>query len=347
MAAATLPEGPRRGLPLAWLAAVLAAHLLLLAWPLPSPSVPPPLAAPPALQTRQVTLPVAAPAPPRKPATPPPVRRPPRPAVPAPASAAPAAPAPASAQAAAEPAPVAAPPPQEAPPVVAEAPAPAEPPAPQPAAPEIPAPQLPPTTQLSYAVVATRGGARYEATSVLNWEIEGDRYRLRLLWRAFIFSREQSSTGRLAADGLHPERFAERTRSERAAHFDEAGGRVRFSANTPDAPLLPGTQDRLSLFLQLAGRFNAQPEAFPVGTAIRLPVAGSRDLEEWVFTVEGREMLELPVGTEHVVRLQRLPRREFDQKVEVWLAPARGHLPVRMRITEANGDIADQQLSGG
>jgi hypothetical protein len=69
-------------------------------------------------------------------------------------------------------------------------------------------------------------------------------------------------------------------------------------------------------------------------------------VEEWTLTVEGRETLELPAGTTHTVKLQRLPRREFDQKVEIWLEPARGHLPVRIRLTDPNGDVADQQLSG-
>jgi hypothetical protein len=29
----------------------------------------------------------------------------------------------------------------------------------------------------------------------------------------------------------------------------------------------------------------------------------------------------------------------------MWLAPALQHLPVRLRVTQANGDVADQQLS--
>lgn len=219
-------------------------------------------------------------------------------------------------------------------------------PEPPPAPPKPPPVQLPPAAQLSYAVTVIRGGARSQATGVLNWQPTDSRYELQLVLRAFIFSREQSSTGRLAADGLHPERFAERTRSERAAHFDEPGGRVRFSANTPDAPLHLGTQDRLSLFVQLAGRFNAQPEAFPAGTQIRVPVVSSRELEEWTLTVEGHETLELPTGITPAVKLLRLPRRAFDQTVEIWLAPSLGHLPARVRLTEANGDVADQQLSG-
>ena len=349
MAARDRADAPRRGLPLGWLLLVLAAHLLLLAWPVPAPSVSTVPAPPLALQTRQVTLPEQTPAPPPPPPRQAPPRRPRPQPVSEPVALAPE-PAPAPPVPDPEPAPEPSPAPPEAPsPPATEAPAEAvaeAPAAEEPATPAEPAPQLPPSTQLSYAVNASRGGSPYEATGVLNWQVEGDRYELRLVWRAFIFSREQSSTGRVAADGLHPERFAERTRSERAAHFDEAAGRVRFSANTPDAPLLPGTQDRLSLFFQLAGRFNAQPEAFPPGTTVRVPVVGSRDLEEWTFTVETRETLELPAQVVRTLKLQRLPRREFDQKVEVWLAPSLGHLPVRLRITEANGDVVDQQLSG-
>ena len=34
---------------------------------------------------------------------------------------------------------------------------------------------------------------------------------------------------------------------------------------------------------------------------------------------------------------------EFDQKVEIWLAPQLAYLPARTRITDANGDFVDQQ----
>jgi hypothetical protein len=43
------------------------------------------------------------------------------------------------------------------------------------------------------------------------------------------------------------------------------------------------------------------------------------------------------------VKLERLPRDPYDQKVEVWLSPQLAYLPVRIRITDANGDYVDQQ----
>ena len=61
---------------------------------------------------------------------------------------------------------------------------------------------------------------------------------------------------------------------------------------------------------------------------------------------EGEEVLDLPAGSISALKLQRLPRRDhdYDQKAELWLAPALGYLPVRIRITQASGDFADLRL---
>ena len=56
--------------------------------------------------------------------------------------------------------------------------------------------------------------------------------------------------------------------------------------------------------------------------------------------------LELPVGALPTLRLERLPRHNGDQKAELWLSPALGYLPVRIRLTQGNGDFADLLLSG-
>jgi hypothetical protein len=54
--------------------------------------------------------------------------------------------------------------------------------------------------------------------------------------------------------------------------------------------------------------------------------------------------LNLPAGALPTLKLQRLPRRDYDQKAELWLAPSMGYLPVRIKITQANGDFADLRL---
>lgn len=203
----------------------------------------------------------------------------------------------------------------------------------------------PPSARLNYEVLIEYRGVRQTLGGALNWQHDGERYSLHMsVALPFLGSRVQNSEGRIGRYGLHPQRFAEKTRSERAAHFDEVGARIRYSANTPDAPLLPGHQDRLSVFLQLAGLVHARPERFPAGHTVHMPTSGVRDSETWVFEIQGTETVALPRGDVQALHLRRLPRKEFDTTVDVWLAPSLGHLPVRMRLLEANGNVADQRL---
>jgi acyl-coenzyme A thioesterase PaaI-like protein len=78
-------------------------------------------------------------------------------------------------------------------------------------------------------------------------------------------------------------------------------------------------------------------------SSITVQVAGPREAEVWLFTVERQEALALPGGEADTVKLVRHPRKPFDQKLEFWLAPTLAWLPVRLRITEHNGDYLDQK----
>lgn len=203
---------------------------------------------------------------------------------------------------------------------------------------------LPPDADLAYQVQGQARGLRYTASGELRWRQADGRYELSMRLSAFLVgSRSQSSAGQIDASGLLPERFTDRTRSERAAHFDRSDGRIRFSNNAPDADLLPGAQDRLSVFIQLAGLLQAG--SFEAGETIELPVAGVGGSQAWRFSVGERESLVLPAGDIVARRLVREPVDAYDSRVEIWLAPEFGHLPVRLRITQTQGDVADQQLS--
>ncbi len=161
---------------------------------------------------------------------------------------------------------------------------------------------------------------------------------------AFLLgSRVQTSTGQLGSDGLEPARFSDRLRSEQAAHFVRDQGKVVFSANTPEAPLLQGAQDRLSVLFQLAAMLAGEPQRYPPATTITLPIVGPRDADTWLFTVGEPETLHLPGGELATLKLTRNPRSEYDQRLELWLAPSLGYLPVRLRLSQANGDVLDQQ----
>lgn len=212
------------------------------------------------------------------------------------------------------------------------------------AGPTLPTSKLPPSITLPYDVVGEARGLSYRASGQLDWRLDAQGYEARMeLSMLFLGSRVQTSRGSVGPEGPRPERFADQRRSERAAHFDREAGRIRFSNNAPPAALLPGAQDRLSLFMQLAGLLRARQHT--QGDVITFQVVGVGDAEPWQFEVGPLETLELPAGTMEARRITRTPRKPHDSKVEVWLAPSVAHLPVRLRVQQANGDVADQRLA--
>jgi hypothetical protein len=214
------------------------------------------------------------------------------------------------------------------------------------AAVKLPPAQPPASTRLLYDVTGSVKGIAYQAKGTLDWTVANGRYDARMEMRVMLLgSRSQTSTGRVGPSGLMPERFADKSRSEKAAHFDAAQQRIRFSSNAPEVPLQPGAQDRLSLFMQIAGLLQARPQAYAAGQTIDMQVAGTGDAPVWRFQVGEESTLQLPAGEFKVRHLVRQPRKEFDSTVEMWLAPRLNHLPVRLRVTQSNGDVADQQLS--
>ncbi|QHE88335.1 DUF3108 domain-containing protein [Hydrogenophaga sp. BPS33] len=210
---------------------------------------------------------------------------------------------------------------------------------------KLPPAQPPGSMRLQYDVDGSIKGLHYKAEGLLDWSVADGRYNARLDMRVMLLgSRSQSSTGRIGPSGLMPERFADKSRSEKAAHFDAAQQRIRFSNNAPEAPLQPGAQDRLSLFMQLAGLLQARPETYASGQTLTMQVAGTGDAPVWRFDIGEESTIRVPAGEFRVRHVARQPRKEFDSTVEMWLAPSLGHMPVRLRITQPNGDVADQKL---
>ena len=206
---------------------------------------------------------------------------------------------------------------------------------------------LPGSVHLQYKVTGGSKGLNYYANAELAWQNSGTQYEASLRISAFLLgARSMTSVGAVTKDGLAPTRFTDKFRTEVAAHFEADKGKITFSANTPDAPWIEGGQDRVSVFIQLAGMLAGKPGDFPPGSSITLYTVGPRDADTWTFLVEAEEMLQLPTGDIATLKVTRKPRREFDQKVEIWYAPSMNYLPVRNRITQQNGDFIDQQLTG-
>lgn len=225
--------------------------------------------------------------------------------------------------------------------------------APSTAAPPI---TLPGSLRLKYDIKGEVSGLGYSASGELLWLHDGQTYDARLSVTHFLLgTRSQSSTGQITPEGLAPKRFGDKVRSEVAAHFErdkgEKGshGKVIFSANTPSVDLQPGAQDQLSIFMQIASLLAGDPSRYPVGSAFEMQAVGGRDADTWRFVIESEETLDLPGvvpgGEQKTLRIKRPARQVHDITVELWLAPALGYLPARIRLTQTNGNFVDQQLA--
>ena len=205
-----------------------------------------------------------------------------------------------------------------------------------------------PPMRLSYDM---RRGA-ISGTAELQWQHKAGQYTLDLSTR--VLGAEVlglSSTGGFDRAGLAPRRFTDRRRGRDrlAANLDAASGRITYSGPAVVQPLHPGTQDRLSWMVQLPAIVDADPSRWRPGAHVEIFVTGARgDADTWSFRVQDPETVSVPAGTvDKALRLTREPRKPYDTQVEVWLDPARQHLPVRARMTVLpGGETLDLRLSG-
>ena len=228
--------------------------------------------------------------------------------------------------------------------------------APTPPSASNPAPALPPwlaqakfvwpaPVLLNYELSGTSKGVRYTASASISWKQQDNSYQLRHEIQAFLFGkRSQTSAGHMGATGLLPTRFGDQFRQEQAAHFDRAKGVLIYSANTPSQAIEEGAQDRVSMFVQLAAAMAGTPDLRNLGQTLSFQVVSAKQAEVWTFAVLGNEKITTLLGDLDSLKLHRVPRNEYDQKIDMWLSPAHGYLPARLRITQANGDVIEETL---
>lgn len=210
------------------------------------------------------------------------------------------------------------------------------------APPPLYATQIPPPVTLRYEL--RRG--HLTGSGDLSWRQAAGRYTLRLEGSVVGLNvLTQVSEGELDAHGLAPTRFTDRRvrRAALAANFERDAGRIRFSGPSTELPWQPGVQDRLSWMIQLAAVAAADPALLAQGRHITLLVVGARgDGSIWSFRSLGKEALTTFGDAVDTVHLLREPRSPYDTRVEVWLDPARHHLPIRASMR--TGDEARLEL---
>lgn len=189
----------------------------------------------------------------------------------------------------------------------------------------------------------------YTGTAELVWQRDGDAYVTQLFIRKFGLNLQTwTSKGTVTAQGLTPDAFVSKRigASETTARFLRPQSQIKFSANTPDAVLQVGAQDQLSVFMQLAGMLAAEPQKWSTGKTITFQAVGDRYAEEWTFEASAQESVKLASGTVPSTKFTHAPTAERSQKLELWYGPSAGYVPLRIRITESNGDFLDLLWNG-
>ena len=188
------------------------------------------------------------------------------------------------------------------------------------------------------------------ARAELRWRHDGAQYEASLALQSLI-SVTRSSKGAITPQGLEPLRYGEKitARGESAVHFQRDKGIVSFSNNKPNAVLLAGMQDEVSVFFQVAAMLGGSPQHFVPGTEIPLQTAESRAVRTMVFVVGKTELMDLPGGRVPTIYLSHTEPPAFEgarsSKGEIWAAPGLDYLPVRIRITEPSGTTYDLRWS--
>lgn len=195
----------------------------------------------------------------------------------------------------------------------------------------------------------TRAIARVE----YRLQLDGDRYAMRsegsargltaLFYSGLI---TQSSTGRIGAGGVQPERYVEQRgkRAPRAVEIDRAHCEVVFGDGSR-RPLVDGAQDRLSSLLQLGLLARGSPASFDAGRQIELPELTNSSVQIARYRSEGAQQLDTDDGPLRALHLVRLKGGGEEPTIEIWLGYDHAMLPVRIRVTEYNGRVFDQLLS--
>lgn len=184
--------------------------------------------------------------------------------------------------------------------------------------------------------------------STVDWSLGDDgRYRLRLTTTALgITVLELDSQGTLRPFGLAPDRYTE-TRARRgtmAANFDWEGRRITFSSRPHERGLVDGVQDRVSFQMQLMLLGQAQPERFRKGAETVMLMASRDDVSVYRFRSAGRDAAATGIGRLDAVRIERVRANEKEARIDVWLVPEMGWLPVRLRFTDRLGRVTESVL---
>lgn len=193
--------------------------------------------------------------------------------------------------------------------------------------------RMPPSAKLDYVLTRHDG---VQAPVQIAWQTNGNTYTV----AADGVTGPVSSAGTIGDTGIAPVQGRMRLANggDITATFDADS--IVIGASTYANGI--GSQDPASLLLQLVGMGLAAPDQVVGELAINVATAEGPVVMR--FDVTENEDLPTPLGvfgTRHLTQLAG----PGQARLEVWLAPERGWLPVQLRVTAANGTVTTQAIS--
>ena len=197
---------------------------------------------------------------------------------------------------------------------------------------------VPPSGELRYD---TRINGVMNQIGNIHWINDGQHYEMVVsIPLPFVGPYVYSSKGHTDRFGLAPEQYSEQ-RGRRAADitvFDRTTKQLVYTRTPNNQPLADGAQDRFSVVMQLSSLVRGTPDTYKPGVVRQFSVADNDSNEIWPIETVGDENVQTGDGNVLARHFTRLPRRDGDRRrLDIWLAPALGWLPVRILQTEPNG----------
>ncbi|WP_174364178.1 DUF3108 domain-containing protein [uncultured Caballeronia sp.] len=197
---------------------------------------------------------------------------------------------------------------------------------------------VPPTGDLRYDTLIN---GVMNQTGTIHWINSAQHYEMVVsIPLPFVGPFVYSSKGHIDGFGIAPEQYSEQ-RGRRAADitvFDRSTKQLVYTRTPNSQPLVDGAQDRFSVVMQLASLVRGSPDTYKPGVVRQFSVADNDSNELWPIETVGDENVPARDGNVQARHFTRLARRDNDRRrLDIWLAPSIGWLPVRIVQTEPNG----------
>jgi hypothetical protein len=197
--------------------------------------------------------------------------------------------------------------------------------------------RLPDILTLRYGVQPGEDGFIIGRTTY-SWKTQQGRYSLVSVTEAtgvtalFVSGKIiQVSEGKVTKEGLQPELFWIQKGKNRQPPVRFEWLQKRLMLPEGGVELLPKTQDLNSFPFHLAMLVGASDADWS------LPVTNGKKLREYHFHVVGSQLLEMEGKQVETLRLQG--SRSGEGSLDVWLAPDRDWLPVRIQMLDQKGKV--------